>query len=124
QRLAGDLIQAEKKGVAIRYIAMGEIPRRFFVQVTHPGHDNLIQTIGGRSFDIITDKSEALVGIFEEGNEDSSPINWTRNQWFVVANRDSLRHDFYHCFLEKTLDRHLGLTDEEKQLYRVIKKDN
>jgi HTH-type transcriptional regulator, sugar sensing transcriptional regulator len=124
QHLAGDLIQAEKKGVAIRYIAMGEIPRRFSIQVTHPDHDTLIQTIGGRSFDIITDKSEALVGIFEVGNEDHSPINWTRNPWFVVANRDSLRHDFYHCFLEKTLDRHLGLTDEEKQLYRVIKKDN
>jgi HTH-type transcriptional regulator, sugar sensing transcriptional regulator len=124
QRLSRDLVKAEKSGVAIRYIAMGDIPRRFAVQVTHPDHENLIATIGGRSFDIITDKSEALVGIFEVGNEDASPINWTRNQWFVVANRDSLRHDFYHCFLEKTLDRHLGLTDEERQLYRLIKTDN
>jgi len=124
QRLSRDLVKAEKSGVAIRYIAMGDIPRRFAVQVTHPDHENLIATIGGRSFDIITDKSEALVGIFEVGNEDASPINWTRNQWFVVANRDSLRHDFYHCFLEKTLDRHQGLTDEEKQLYQLIKRDN
>ena len=124
QHLADDLIQAEKRGVAIRYIAMGEISKRFLVQVTHPDHGHLIQNIGGRSFDIITDKSEALVGIFEVGNEDASPINWTRNPWFVVANRDSLRHDFYHCFLEKTLDRQQVLTDEEKQLYQLIKKDN
>ncbi len=124
QHLCHHLIKAEKKGVAIRYIAMGDIPHRFAVQVTHPDHENLIATIGGRSFDIITDKSEALVGIFEVGNEDTSPINWTRNQWFVVANRDSLRHDFYHCFLEKTLDRCQGLTNEEKQLYQLIKKDN
>jgi len=124
QHLCRDMIKAEKRGVAIRYIAMGDIPHRFAVQVTHPDHENLIQTIGGRSFDIITDRNEALVGIFEVGNEDASPINWTRNQWFVVANRDSLRHDFYHCFLEKTLDRHQGLTDEEKQLYQLIKKDN
>ncbi len=64
------------------------------------------------------------MGIFEVDNEDNSPINWTRNPWFVIANRDSLRHDFYHCFLEKTLDRHLGLTEEEKQLYQLIKMDN
>jgi HTH-type transcriptional regulator, sugar sensing transcriptional regulator len=124
RHLADDLIHAEKRGVAIRYIAMGEIPKRFLVQVTHPDHGHLIQTIGGRSFDIITDKSEALVGIFEVGNEDNAPINWTRNPWFVVANRDSLRHDFYHCFLEKTLDRQQVLTDEEKQLYQLIKQDN
>ncbi|MFO7988686.1 MAG: helix-turn-helix domain-containing protein [Desulfotignum sp.] len=124
RHLYKDLIKAEKKGVAIRYIAMGDIPKRFPVQVTHPDHQNLINTIGGRSFDIITDKNEALVGIFEVDNEDNSPINWTRNPWFVIANRDSLRHDFYHCFLEKTLDRHLGLTSVEKKLYQLIKTDN
>lgn len=124
RHLSKDLIKAQKKGVAIRYIAMGDIPKRFPVQVIHPDHQNLIKTIGGRSFDIITDKNQALVGIFEVDNEDHSPINWTRNPWFVIANRDSLRHDFYHCFLEKTLDRHLGLTDEEKQLYQLIKTDN
>ena len=67
--------------------------------------DHLKQTIGGRSIEVISDKKEALVGIFETDNEDSSPINWTRNQWFIVANRDSLRHDFYHSFLEKILER-------------------
>jgi sugar-specific transcriptional regulator TrmB len=122
--LSGHLTAAEKRGVAIRYIAMGNIPEKFDVQVTHPGHENLIKTIGGRSFDIITDKKEALVGIFEAGNEDCAPINWTRNQWFIIANRDSLRHDFYHCFLEKTLDRNQALTDKEKRIYDIIKADN
>ena len=124
QRLDEYLTQADKRGVKIRYIAMGKIPERFDVQVIHPGHETLIKTIGGRSFDIITDKQEALVGIFEIGNEDQAPINWTRNQWFIIANRDSLRHDFYHCFLEKTLDHNQPLTDKEKQIYKTIKADN
>ena len=121
--LAKQLLAAEARGVSIRYIAMGDVPPRFDVQVTHPGKEDLIAKIGGRSFDIITDKKEALVGIFEAGNEDDSPINWTRNQWFIIANRDSLRHDFYHCFLEKTLDRDQPLDDREKKIYQLIKQD-
>ena len=124
RHLSEELMAAEKRGVLIRYIAMGKIPDKFDIQVTHPGHENLIKTIGGRSFDIITDKKEALVGIFEAGNEDQSPINWTRNQWFIIANRDSLRHDFYHCFLEKTLDQSQQLTAKEKNIYNIIKADN
>jgi HTH-type transcriptional regulator, sugar sensing transcriptional regulator len=103
---------------------MGEIPIRFDVQVVHPDHENLKQTIGGRSFDIIADKKESLVGIFETGNEDLSPINWTRNKWFIIANSDSLRHDFYHYFLKKILDRNSELIKKEKLIYKIIKKDN
>ncbi len=124
RHLSDDLVAADKRGVSIRYIAMGKIPDLFEIQVTHPHHETLIKTIGGRSFDIITDKREALVGIFEGGNEDQSPINWTRNPWFVIANRDSLRHDFYHCFLEKTLDQQQTLTHKEKIIYQTIKADN
>jgi hypothetical protein len=64
------------------------------------------------------------VGIFEEGQEDASPINWTRNRWFVIANRDSLRHDFYHCFLDKIIERGETLSDKERQIYGFIKADN
>ena len=123
-RLAPHLKKAESRGVNIRFIAMGEIPLEFDVQVIHPEQDVLQETIGGRSFDIITDRKESLVGIFETGNEDNSPISWTRNHWFVTANRDSLRHDFYHCFLEKTYDRHIELSNREKRIYRTIKQDN
>lgn len=123
-RLSDALEAAENRGVSIRYIAMGDVPDRFEIQVTHPDKDDLIAKIGGRSFDIIADRQEALVGIFETGNEDESPINWTRNQWFIIANRDSLRHDFYHCFLEKTLDRNQPLTEREKKIYQLIKQDN
>jgi sugar-specific transcriptional regulator TrmB len=118
------LEKADKRGVAIRYVAMGEVKKKFGVQVLHPNHEKLEQTIGGRSIEVITDKKEALVGVFETGNEDASPINWTRNQWFIVANRDSLRHDFYHCFLEKILDRNRELTTEELQIYKIIKEDD
>ena len=118
------LTAADKKSVKIRYIAMGEVEKKFDIQVTHPDHKHLQKTIGGRSIEIITDKKEALVGVFETDNEDNSPINWTRNQWFVVANRDSLRHDFYHSFLEKILDQDKELTKDEKRIYQIIKQDN
>ena len=118
------LIQAEKRGVKIRYIAMGNVAKKFDIQVIHPDPEHLQEIIGGRSIEVITDKSEALVGIFETGKEDSSAINWTRNQWFIVANRDSLRHDFYHCFLDKILDQHQDPTDDEKRIYKIIKEDN
>ncbi|NOX34734.1 MAG: TrmB family transcriptional regulator [Deltaproteobacteria bacterium] len=118
------LTSADERGVKIRYIAMGKIPKKFDIQVLHPDQERLQQTIGGRSIEVITDKSEALVGVFETENEEASSINWTRNQWFIVANRDSLRHDFYHCFLEKILDRHQELTKEEQRIYRIIKEDN
>jgi sugar-specific transcriptional regulator TrmB len=118
------LLEADKRGVKIRYIAMGDIPKKFDVQVTHPDYDHLQQTIGGRSIEVIADKHQALVGVFETGNEDQSPINWTRNQWFIIANRDSLRHDFYHCFLEKLLDRHQELTSDEQRIYQIIKQDD
>ncbi len=118
------LVEARDRGVKIRYVAMGKIPRQFDVMVMHPDHENLRQIIGGRSIEVITDKKEALVGVFATGQEDSSPINWTRNQWFIVANRDSLRHDFYHCFLSKMLDRQEELTEDEKRIYHIIKHDN
>jgi HTH-type transcriptional regulator, sugar sensing transcriptional regulator len=123
-RLTSELKKAADRGVGIRYIAMGKMPADFEVQVSHPGADHLLETIGGRSFDIIADKCEALVGIFEKGQEDDSPINWTRNRWFVIANRDSLRHDFYHCFLEKILERGEMLSERERHIYGFIKADN
>jgi len=118
------LSAADQRGVHIRYIAMGEIKKKFDIQVMHPDHEHLKKIIGGRSIEVITDKTEALVGIFETNNEDNSAINWTRNQWFIVANRDSLRHDFYHCFLDKILDQNQKLTADEKRIYRIIKEDN
>ena len=123
-RLQRDLENARDRGVGIRYIAMGEMPPIFEIQVCHPETDHLKDTIGGRSFDIIADKSEALVGIFEDGQEDSAPINWTRNRLFVIANRDSLRHDFYHYFLDKIVERGESLTEEEQRIYAFIKADN
>lgn len=123
-RLIPDLKSAQARGAGVRFISMGPVPDVFEIQVSHPDTHQLVETIGGRSFDIITDKTEALVGIFETHQTDDSPINWTRNRWFVVANRDSLRHDFYHCFLEKILDRNVPLTRRQHEIYDFIKADN
>lgn len=122
-RLESHLLAADRRGVRIRYVAMGAIAKQFEIQVSHPGIDTLQQTLGGCSIDIIVDKSEALAGVFETDNPDGSPINWTRNKWFTVASRDSLRHDFYHCFLEKILDQNEALSEEEQWIYTIIKMD-
>lgn len=118
------LTDADSRGVRIRYIAMGKIEKKFDVQVMHPDHEHLQQTIGGQSIEVITDKQEALVGVFDAANVDQSCINWTRNQWVIIANRDSLRHDFYHTFLEKILNQHQELTDDELRIYKIIREDN
>lgn len=122
--LERDLQEAATKGVDVRYIALGDIPLTFDIQVVHPEPERLVDSIGGRSFDIISDRSEALVGIFEEGNEDLSPINWTRNRWFIIANRDSLRHDFFHYFLHKVYDQKKELSEREKRIYKLIKSED
>ncbi len=122
-RLAPHIDKAAARGVGIRYVCMGTMPHNFEIQIEHPDSQELIQKIGGESVDIIADKKEALVGMFELGKEDLSPFIWTRNKWFVIGNRDSLRHDFYHYFLNKTYDCKESLTSEEKQIYEFIKAD-
>ena len=123
KRLAFHIEKAAARGVGIRYICMGSMPHNFKIQVEHPDARELIKKIGGESVDIIADKAEALIGMFEQGKEDLSPFIWTRNKWFVIGNRDSLRHDFYHYFLNKTYDCNEQLTAAEKQIYEFIKKD-
>jgi HTH-type transcriptional regulator, sugar sensing transcriptional regulator len=123
-RLVPALESAQARGVGIRYIAMGPMPPLFEIQVTHPNGPYLSERIGGHSFDVIVDKSEALVGIFEKEREDHAPITWTRNRWFVIANRDSLRHDVYHCLLDQLLERGETLTPQEKKIYTLINKES
>jgi sugar-specific transcriptional regulator TrmB len=116
--------RAVERGVGIRMISMGDMPLIYDWQVVHPHEDGLAEKIGGESIDIIADKSEALVGIFESGQTDTSPIIWTRNRWFVIANRDSVRHDFYHYFLDKIYERNESLSPREKRIYEFIKRDD
>jgi sugar-specific transcriptional regulator TrmB len=122
--LSPHLEKAQNRGVNIRYIAMGDTPITFEVQVAHPDQKELAKRIGGASFDLIKDRNEALVGVFETENQDNSSINWTRNPWFITTNRDSLRHDFYHCFLKKIHEDNQQLNDHEKNIYNIIKDDN
>lgn len=122
-RLASHIDKAAARGVGIRYVCMGFMPHNFKIQIEHPDADKLIAKIGGESIDIIADKKEALVGMFELGSEDLSPVIWTKNKWFVIGNRDSLRHDFYHYFLNKVYDCSESLSTDEKQIYEFIKAD-
>lgn len=124
RRLAVDLAAAGERGVGVRFIAMGVVPPMFDIQVVHPDTERLRETLGGRSFDIIADRAEALTGIFETGNEEGSAITWSRNRWFVIAARDSLRHDFYHYFLDTLHERGRPLNAAERRIYAFIKADD
>lgn len=124
KRLEKAIRNAIQRGVGIRLIGMGAIPVICDIQVTHPEVVSLKEKLGGESIDIIADRSEALVGIFESGQEATSPVIWTRNRWFVIANRDSLRHDFYHYFLNKLYDRGEPLSSRDKAIYDLIKTDD
>ena len=56
-------------------------------------------------------------------NPEACQINWGRNQWFVTAGRDSLRHDFFHYFLYKTHTLKQPLNKAEVRLYEIIQND-
>ncbi|MBL0714431.1 MAG: TrmB family transcriptional regulator [Desulfosarcina sp.] len=124
KRLETTIRKTAERGVGVRLIAMGTIPPTFDIQVTHPQAEDLRDKLGGESIDIIVDQSEALVGMFEKERPDHSPVIWTRNRWFVTANRDSLRHDFYHYFLDKLYEQGQNLSVKDKAIYELIKNDD
>jgi len=121
--LSASLKTTAERGVEIKYISMGTPVDRFELQVVHPEADKIEQQLGGRSFDLVVDREELLVGMFETGREDQAQVNWAKNHWFVVATRDSLRHDFFHYFLHKIYDNKQRLTPSEKKLYAIIAND-
>jgi sugar-specific transcriptional regulator TrmB len=118
-----ELHNAEKRGVAIRYVSLGPSPSNFAVQVLHPDSDKIHNKLGGRAIDLVVDRSEALTGSLEEDQEDDCSVNWTRNKWFITASRDSLRHDFYHFLFFKLYERNEPLSEAEKAIYRLIKEE-
>lgn len=122
-RLKQELSAAEKRGARVKYISMGKPSADFQYCVIHPESEKLEVQLGGRSFDLVVDKTEILVGMFEKDLEDRSPINWAKNHWFVIATRDSLRHDFFHYFLHKIHEKKEKLSPKEQKLYRLIAND-
>jgi len=124
KQLSINIEQALRRGVGVRFISMGQMDLHYDIQIYHPDFDHIKDKIGGESIDIIADKTEALAGIFETNNVNHSPFIWTRNHWFVIANRDSLRHDFYHYFLDKLYEKGDSLSTRDKQIYAFIKADD
>lgn len=121
----GEFLQdAETRGVAVKYVAMGKPRLRFRYQVIHPESDSVRKRQGGRVFDVVKDCEELLVGSFQQGREDRSPINWARNHWFVMAIREGIRHDFFHYFVHKMLDSRKELSKADLRLYEMIKNDS
>ena len=117
------LLKAAERGVEVKYVSMGPPPVEFEYQVVHPGTEDIQRLHGGRVFDVVKDKIELLVGLFERGAEDQSPINWARNHWFVQAIREGIRHDFFHYFITEMLDKGRELTEKELRVYDLIKND-
>jgi HTH-type transcriptional regulator, sugar sensing transcriptional regulator len=123
ETLIRPLKKAEKRGLPVKCIFMEPFPKTFAIQVIHPQHEKVERSLGGRSFDLVVDKQEFIGGMFTTENEEGCRINWGRNQWFVTAGRDSLRHDFFHYFLYKTHTLKQVLNDDEKRLYELILND-
>ena len=123
ERLKEHIDAAIHRGVGVRFISMGSMDLHYDIQIFHPDFEHLKEKLGGESLDIVADKQEALAGIFETSNINKSPFIWTRNHWFVIANRDSLRHDFYHYFLDKLYEKNESLSTQDKQIYAFIKAD-
>ena len=123
QHLDSRLTKAEKRGVEVKYISMGVPLTHFKLQIVHPGMEKVQEIHGGRVIDVVRDKTEILVGMFEEGREDESPINWAKNHWFVMALRETIRHDFFHYLIYKILDLGEELTADDRKLYRYIQQD-
>ncbi len=130
RHLDTNLLEAESRGVQVKYISMKPMPRVFKYQIIHPGAESgSFQASGDhtappRFFDIVTDKEEILCGMFLEGDDEGSVINWGQNIRFVLSGRDSLRHDFFHYFLHKIQNEKKELTPEEKVLYEFIQNDS
>ena len=124
EQLRENIERAIQRGVGIRFISMGPMNLHYDIQIFHPDVEHLKDKLGGESIDIIADKKEALAGIFEIENVHNSPFIWTRNHWFVTANRDSLRHDFYHYLLDKLYEKGELLSTRDEQIYAFIKADD
>jgi len=123
EMLIPSLKEAEKREVQVKCIFMHPFPETFAVQVVHPQHEVVARTLGGRSFDLVVDKAEFIGGMFTSENIEECRINWGRNRWFVLAGRDSLRHDFFHYFLYKIHSLKQALDEREKRIYEIIQND-
>jgi sugar-specific transcriptional regulator TrmB len=117
------LMEAQSRGVQVKYISMTPGPQLFEFQIIHPVPTPGEQDENTRFFDIVVDKEEILCGMFIEGDDEGSVINWGQNKRFVLSGRDSLRHDFFHYFLYKIQNGKKELTPTEKRLYEFIEKD-
>jgi len=117
------LLEAQQRGVEIKYVSMGKPATPFELQVIHPDTDRVETSHGGRVFNVVRDKIEILVGVFKHDRENDSSINWAKNHWFVAAIREGIRHDFFHYFIHKIIDRGEALSDREKMMYQRIQRD-
>lgn len=121
--LKAALASARQRGVEVKYVALGEPVAAFDHQVDHRDADRVREAIGGRCLDLVTDRDEALSGIFRSGEEDDSPINWSRNRTMVLNTRERMRHEFFSAYLHKTLDRGEPLNEAELATYKMINED-
>ncbi len=121
--LDSHLLEAQRRGVEVKYVSMGKPATPFELQVIHPDADRVETSHRGRVFDVVRDKIEILVGVFEHAREEDSSINWAKNHWFVAAIREGIRHDFFHYFVHKMIDRGESLSAREKKMYQRIKRD-
>lgn len=121
--LLEELLDAQQRGVALRYLSMGQPPGCFQVEAAHPEPETLEHASGGRLFDIIVDRREALSGMIDAGDPENSAVKWTRSRWFIIAAREAVRNEFYHALLFRLWNRDGGPEPGEVQLFELIRRD-
>ena len=117
------LLKAVECGIDVKYVSMGQPANAFEFQITHHNSREIQDTNQGRIFDIVMDKAEVLVGMFRFEDEDRSPINWAKNNWFVQSVRESVRHDFFHCMMHKVFTLGQTLDENAIQMYHRLEND-
>ncbi len=122
ERLEVSLKAALKRGVEVKYVALGKPYSEFPIQVLHRNVEPLVEANNGRPFDLAIDRAEVLSGIFLQ-DEQNSPVNWSRNWAFVATCREKIRHEFFSAYLHKTMDLGEPLSEREQEIYQIIKND-
>jgi len=121
--LLEDLLDAQARGVALRYLAMGQPPGCFEVEAAHPEAEALEHTTGGRFFDLVADRREVLSGVIDAGDLENAAVKWSRSRWFIIFVREALRNEFYHALLFRFWNRDGGLEPGEAELLELIRRD-
>jgi sugar-specific transcriptional regulator TrmB len=91
--LAPAIAAAHRRKVQVAVIDYGSLPLEASAVYTHPIKDTIHGEKGGRGLTLCADARVALMGLVQD--DGGAHGAWSRNQAFVAAAEDYLKHDIY-----------------------------